>query len=270
MLRHFSMASLLMFLSLNISAEDVSVPLPDVTKPTEAVPADAISEDMAPRKWNVLFSLVNIYPALESESLVKDIYDPLMRILAPGYDNVYTVGDLRDDHVLLAPHIGIGYSITPRWSFCMQGGYSAGTLVSEDTWPSRLLLPLHSHVAITRGGYYVTAGFDFWPLKQVEQKKYAGWGERVRGIRPMIGARYNLNYATFDAKVKIRFKPLPNLIDVKISEAYMLTGIIVNAGFDMPITAYSHMTFEADYNFFQSHEEDFNGPAITIGIKHYF
>ena len=152
----------------------------------------------------------------------------------------------------------------------MQGGYSAGTLNTNGTWNSWLILPLHSDVTLTRGGYYLTAGFDFWPFKQVPQKQYNTWAERFNGIRPMLGARYNINYATFDARVKIGFKPLPNLIDVEISEDYMLKGVIVNAGFDMPISTYSHMTFEVDYNFFQDHEEDFNGPAITVGIKHYF
>ena len=65
------------------------------------------SEKLALRKWFLHFGAANAYPKMESEKLV-DYYDGMMKALAPGYDDVKTIGDLRDQHLLWPPQIGFG------------------------------------------------------------------------------------------------------------------------------------------------------------------
>ena len=65
----------------------------------DAVQAEAPAE-AGPGDWYFFVAAVNVYPKLESERLIGDLFEPALRALAPGHGGVATVSKLRDDHLL--------------------------------------------------------------------------------------------------------------------------------------------------------------------------
>ena len=74
------------------------------------------SEEAEQAKWFFLIAGVNTYPRLESEELIDRFFNPAMRFFAPSFEDVYTVGDLRDDYLIWPLHVGIGRVVSPRWT----------------------------------------------------------------------------------------------------------------------------------------------------------
>lgn len=233
-----------------------------------AVNSDDAHND--PAKWFFLFAVVNTYPKLESEKPIERYFNPAMRFLAPSFDDVYTISDLRDDYLLCPPHLGIGRVLSPHWTLFFQCGYASGKVRTKATDPSILLFPLHTDFEIQRGAAYAGLGLDFLPLGQVEQQEYNTWRERFLGIKPVIGFRYTCTYALYDAKVKVGFVPFGNTLSLKLDDAWWVTSVNANIGVDMPISRRTHLTCNAGYNFFFNRAYDFEGSAFTLGIKRYF
>ncbi|MFO7975041.1 MAG: hypothetical protein R6V12_10455 [Candidatus Hydrogenedentota bacterium] len=241
----------------------------EIIEDADCVPVEkAAPQD--PAKWFFLFALVNTYPKLDSEKPIDRFFNPAMRFLAPSFDDVYTISDLRDDHLIWPPHIGIGRVLSRRWSLFFQCGYASGKVRTKATDPSILLFPLHTDFEIQRGAAYAGVGLDFFPLGQVEQKKYTTWRERFLGTKPVIGFRYTGTYALYDAKVKVGFVPFGNILSLKLDDAWWVSSVNANIGLDMPITRRTHLTCNAGYNFFFNRAYDFEGSAYTLGIKRYF
>ncbi len=143
------------------------------------------SDTLQLRRWFLHFGGVNAYPKMESEGVV-DYFDGAMKLLAPGYDDVKTIGDLRDQHLLWPPQIGVGYVLSPRWVVAMQLGWSEGKVRTKDDDTSIFLLPLHTDFEIKRGAWFVGANLEFFPWKVSQQREYAGWKDRIKkGHAPM-------------------------------------------------------------------------------------
>jgi len=238
--------------------------------PTEVAPiAETGETGAAPSRWFLLLAWVNVHPKLESEKLIDKYFDPTMRFFAPDYDDVFKISDLRDKGLLWPPHFGVGYVLSPKWAVFFQGGYSVGKVRTKATDPSILLLPLHTDFEIQRGAAYFGVGVDFYPLGTVEMKKRDGLRARLRDARPTLGARYTYTYATYDAKVKVGFEPLPN-IGIKLSDSWFLPSVNLNIGMDIPLNERNLLFCNAGYAFFWEQEHDFSGPAFTIGWKRFF
>ncbi|HNZ49763.1 MAG TPA: hypothetical protein PKN92_13040, partial [Candidatus Hydrogenedentes bacterium] len=68
---------------------------------TEILSQEPISIDLQDRKdepekerqWFFLYGMVSAYPKLQSERLLKDIFDPIVSTIAPGYDGTRTFTD---------------------------------------------------------------------------------------------------------------------------------------------------------------------------------
>ena len=82
----------------------VTVVCDEVLK-VQGVEALLDKQEEAPRRWFVLVGLVNVYPRLEREQLIKDILDPVIGTMAPGYRGTKTFTDMRDDHLMWPPQI---------------------------------------------------------------------------------------------------------------------------------------------------------------------
>ena len=252
-----------------LAAEDLQGPYEDTVDVSALAALDA-AEQYDPAKWFWLFALVNTHPKLESEEPIRRYFNPAMRTLAPTFDDVYTIGDLRDDYLIWPPHFGVGRVLSPHWTLFFQCGYSAGKVRTKATDPSILLFPLHTDFEIKRGAAYAGLGLDFLPLGQVEQKERTRWRERFLGARPVVGFRYTYVYALYEAKVKVGFKPFGNIISYKQDDAWLVSSFGLNLGVDVPLTRRTHLTCNAGYNFFLDRAYDFDGPAYTVGVKRYF
>jgi hypothetical protein len=220
--------------------------------------------------WFFLLGFTNAHPKIQSEQLIDRYFNSTMSFLSPTYDDVLTVGDLRDSGLLWVPYIGVGRVMSPRWAVFAQVGYAAGKVRTKADDPSILVLPLHTDFEIKRGALYGGIGADFFPFGMPELKEYDGIMDRLRGSKLNIGPRLTWTNATYKAKVKVGFKPFDNLVDYTESDEWMLPSASANIGVDVPITKRSQLSFNASYNRFFDERDDFEGPSYTIIWKRHF
>lgn len=222
------------------------------------------------RRWFIHAGVVNAYPYMKSEALIRRYYDPIMKGIAPGHDKVNTVGDLRDAHLLLPPQIGWGVNLSKRWSFSMQGGWAAGTVRTQQDNKSILFLaPWHEDFKIRRGAYYLGAGFDFFPFGMCEQRDYKGFVDRFKGIRPFIGESVTITDASYHAHAQLGIKGLPN-IGVQLEDRWVLPNLNIHLGLDFPINERGAISVNAGFNRFWEQTNDFQGWAISWEYKYLF
>lgn len=250
--------------------------LPDIsncdnTLKVREMEAYAAPEEEEERRWFVLVGLVNVYPRLEREQLIKDLLDPVIQTLAPGYRGTKTFTDMRDDGLLWPPQIAVGRILSRHFALSIHGGYSAGTVHTDKRNTSILLgVPLYSDVKIRRYATYLGLDLDYYPWGMVEQKQYANWGERLRGIRPTLGARHTWTWAGFDADIRLGLWPFEEAIKVKLNDSWALPNITLVAGLDIPLNQRSAIILNAGYSFFWKEKQDFAGPAFTLGWRYVF
>ena len=235
----------------------------------EGVPEPSQADDTAALDWFVFIAGVNVYPRLESEKLIDSLFEPAMRVIAPGYGGVRTISDLRDDGLLWPPHVGIGRVLTPKLAVFIQGGYSAGKVRTQRSDTSIFLLPLHTDFEIMRGAGYLGFGVDYYPWGMPELRRYESIGDRLKGARFALGGRITATYALFEAKVRLALRPLPNL-GIRLSDSWVVPSANFNIGVDVPLNRNSMLFANAGYNYFWKRAYDFGGPSFTLGWKYFF
>ena len=242
----------------------------------EAAPAgasnlkDSMDRAKAARDWYFFIAAVNVYPGLESEELINKTLEPVLRTLSPGHEGVYTVSDLRDDHGLWPPHIGLGKNLNDKWSMFLEAGYTAGKVRTKNDRRSILLLPLHTDFEIHRSAVFAGVGLDYFPWGMPEQRDNDGLGDRFSNIRPFLGTRLTWTHATFRAKAKLGLAPLPNFLNLELGDSWTLPSATIVGGFELPLSRDTTLTVNAGYNHFWDQEFDFEGYAFTIQWRRYF
>ena len=258
-----------LLMGLSLAAWDVSAEVSAVPDTSPAEITLAPEEDRRLR-WYIFVGAVNAYPLMKTEKLIRNIYDPVMKAIAPGRDDANTVGDLRDDHILLPPQMGIGVQLSRRFTLSIQGGYASGLVRTDQDNPSIFFgIPWHEDFQIRRGAGYLGAGLDFYPFGTCEQHTYKGFVERIKGIRPFMGSSVTVTRATYDARVQIGLKGLPN-IGIKLDDKWVLPSLNVHAGLDFPVNNRSAISVNTGYNHFWEQEQDFEGWAISMTYKYLF
>lgn len=230
---------------------------------------DAMEERQ--RRWFVLAGIVNVYPRLERERLIRNVLDPAIRTLAPGYRGTRTVSDMRDEHLLWPPQIAVGRVLSDRFALSMHVGYGAGTVRTRKRNPSILLgIPLHSDVRIYRYAVYVGLDLDYYPWGMVEFKKYPNWGARLQAAKPTLGVRHTWTWAGFTTRIRLGLGPFKSPVRITITDSWALPNITFVAGVDIPINRRSALIVNAGYSFFRRERQDFEGAAFTLGWRYMF
>ncbi len=237
------------------------------TKVTE--PGHA-SEPAGISPWFFLISMVNVYPKLESENLIKQYYDPAMRLFAPGFEDVRTVASLRDEHLLWTPSFSIGRVLSHHLALYFQFGYSAGKVRTKANDTSIFLLPFHTDFEIFRSAAYFGLCADVFPWGMTETKTYTNLRQRFKDSKPYLGFRLTETHAGFKVKAKAGFGSIYNFLDFKLKDDWWVTSVNANLGLDIPWNNRNVMSLNAGYNFACTRGFDFSGPAITIGWKRFF
>ncbi len=232
--------------------------------------SDSEGVDTTAGDWYFFVAAVNVYPRLESERLIKELFEPVVRSLAPGHEGVQTISDLRDDHALWPPHVGLGYNLNTHVAVFVEGGYTAGKVRTKRDDRSWLLLPLHTDFEIKRSALFGGIGIDYFPWGMAPQGNYHGLRERLAAARPFCGTRLTWTRATFRAKAKLGFPPLPNFLNLELSDAWTLPSITTVAGVDIPLSKDTALTFNVAYNHFWNRDFDFEGWALTVQWKRFF
>jgi len=237
-------------------------------------PALAVAQPAAPeedrRRWFFLASLVNVYPRLEREQLIKEYFDPLVNVLAPGSDGVTTFTDMRDAHLLCPPQFAFGYLLSDHFALSSHFGYSEGNVHTKSSDISLLLLPLYVDFKIRRSALYVGLDLDYYPLGAVESRDYKGVADCLKHAKPSLGARLTWTNAGFAARVRVGLWPVKELVKIRLSDTWGIPSLNLNAGVDIPVSKNSVIALNAGYNFFQEEKQDFNGSAYTVAWRYFF
>lgn len=227
-------------------------------------------EENEARSWFWFVGAVNAYPRMESEKLIGRYFDPAMRALAPGFDDVRTVSDYRDWGLIWAPQIGIGKNFGKRWSFSVQGGYEQGkvrTKADDDSIFFRV--PLHTDFEIFRSAAYVGGGIDFFPWGHPALGKYETWRERLRATRPLVGGSVTMTRAGYTARVRFGLDGIPN-VGIKVSDTWTVFNLNLHVGAGMPLSRNTALAVNAGYNIFNRLDYDFGGFEISVAWQYFF
>lgn len=224
-------------------------------------------------RWFWHLGMTSAFPRIESEDLVKKLYDPIMGALAPGYDPVQLIGDYRDVGVLFAPQIGLGRRIGDRLTLTFHGGWAGGKVrTKQDAAFWIPLINIHNDFEIYRGAGYVDFGADFYPLKHTVLKDYGSWKERLKAAKPKVALSTTFTKADYTAKVHIgidKLNFLPHL-GIKIEDEWLLQSYKTRVGLEVPINRRNVLSFDIAYNFFEEEQHDFNGPIVSVIWQHYW
>ena len=257
--------------SLPVQAQEPEIPLTITEMDTVEINAMGVSAPEEKSPWFIVLSLINVYPKLESEELIRRLYNPAMRLLAPGFQDVRTPGDYRDEHLLWTPEIGIGRILSPRWSAKIYLGYSAGTIRTKAKNPSILFgIPLKTDFEIYRSAAYLGLGANFFPWGMPERKKYSGWLERLRNSKANLGLTLTHTYAGYKVKATAAFAEGPNFLNFEQEDNWWVTSFNANIAADIPFNKRNALSLNAGYSFAFQKGYDFDAAAFTIGWKRYF
>lgn len=234
--------------------------------------AKAESQDDKHSQWlsrcYIFVAASNAYPRMRSERYIKTYYDGISKLIAPGYDDVTTVSDMRDKGLVWAPQLGVGYAINNHVAASMYGGYLEGKVRTEANDRSIILLDYHSDFEIQRAALYGGDSVDVFPLGMPERKKRKGLIDRLKAARPYVGAGITWTHAAYDAKAKLGIKPFEN-ISVEPSEEWTVPNISASIGVDVPLTERSSFAAHYSHNRFLRLRDDFEGPSFTFAWKHF-
>ncbi len=230
--------------------------------------AEVLPEHERRRRWYIFLGVINAYPKLESEQAIKKYFDPIMDTIAPGYDRVTTVTDLRNLGLLWQPQFGVGYVVNDYLALAAYGGYAEGKVRTEQTDRSILLLPLHTDLEIRRGAAYFGLSADVSPFGTAPLMHYETFLDRLKGIRPTIGGRLTMTYAMFKSRIRVQLQPFEN-IGINLSDYWLIPSVGLNAGFTMPINERQQFATNFGYNWFKSESDDFNAWSLSMEWRYF-
>lgn len=261
-------------------AEEVVLAPEPGSAPIESLEADGAlelrvaeaEEEANQARWFWYVGLNQTYPKIESEALINDLFEPLTQAIAPGYDEINTIGDLRDIGLLITPLVGVGRRLGDHWTLSMHGGWAGGSVRTIQDERSYILgLKLYNDFYMYRSAYYLDFIVDFHPWGHTKLKNYETWKERFRAARPKISLDTVITHANYNAVVSLALanKILPNL-RIELSDNWTLIGWRPHVALEIPYDRNNQIVVTAGYNFFQSQQQDFEGPTFSIVWQHFW
>ncbi len=264
----FLFLAILLPLSQRAAADDfTSAGAAEETDRSAAPPA---SDEFA-KQWYVFGGVVQSFPRLNDATKEIDhrINRPF-RLIAPGFDDVKTFADQRDDMMIASLFLGGGRTISKRWDWFVQAGYSQGEIRTKASNISLLLMPLKTDVTIERSNFFTSLGVSFHPFGMTELGEYSSLKSRLRHAKPFLASTWNWNYLTFDADVKAGFGPFRRLMRVEEGNVWNPWSLGLTTGVDIPVTKHSMLCLNAQYSWFIDQGDDFSGPTLITYWKRFF
>jgi hypothetical protein len=236
---------------------------------SKAGPKQSADDEVS--RWYVLVGSVNNQPRLDdaARQIDREI-NRTFKLLAPGFDDVKTFEDQRDDFLIWTPYVGVGRVLSKRWDVFFQAGYAEGDIRTRQTNLTRILVPLHTDIEFHRSSFFIGPGVAFYPMGVIEHETRDSIKDRLKSAKPFAAATFNYNYLGFDAEVKAGLPGLGSLMKQKQKERWEIWSTGATLGMDIPLTKRSSLSLNGQYNFFLDHGDDFSGPAFNIYWKRFF
>ena len=246
--------------------------------PIEAIEADeeielriADFDEPNDARWFFYLGLNQTFPKIESEDLINKLFEPLTQAIAPGFDEINTVGDLRDVGLLITPLIGVGRRIGDHFTVSMHGGWAGGYVRTEQRERILHIGPeLYNDFFIYRGSWYLDFIVEAHPWGHTKLQAYDTWKERFKASRPKIALDFIFIHANYDSVVSLEVgRVLPNL-RIELRDNWSIPGIRPHIGWEIPIDRHNQIVFTAGYNWFTRQRFDFEGPTFSVAWQHYW
>ncbi|MBI1320181.1 MAG: hypothetical protein GC168_14730 [Candidatus Hydrogenedens sp.] len=266
------------------AAAPVEAPAPAEAASPEPVAIDALATDSEielrvakaedeynQARWFWYVGLNQTYPKIGSEKYINDLFEPLTQAIAPKYDEINTIGDLRDWGLLITPLVGVGRRIGNHLTLSVHGGWAGGSVRTiQDERSIFLGANLHNDFYMYRSAYYADFIIDVHPFGHTKLKDYETWRERFRAARPKISLDVVLTHANYKAVVTLGLtRVIPN-IRIELDDAWTLIGLRPHAALEIPYNRNNQLVFTAGYNFFTAQEQDFEGPTFSVVWQHFW
>ena len=224
--------------------------------------------------WYLIAGVANVWPLLkESEAEINRDIDGLFGNVLPRWNEPKTFKDMRDDFMLWDIHLGLGRSLSEKWSIFSTAGAIQGVAPTKnDYFP--LGLPIEVYTKFERKVWFVSAGVDYYPWRKPwiseKGKGNNGLTKRLFAARPYVegGMGYVNIYTVGQSKIALPF--FGDIAKVKHAEYYDLFYLSPRLGVDIPLTNKTHLSLMGGYLFFTSHPDEYNSQSYYILFKHKF
>ena len=222
--------------------------------------------------WYLIVGVANVWPRLEESSaeIDRDI-NGLFRPLLPRWNEPTTFADWRDWGKLWDVHLGIGRSLSDKWSvFATFGGIAGTVRTRNDYYP--LGIPAEVYTKFERKVWFVSAGVDYYPWGKASLDKATKGNhwitKRLFASRPYLeaGAGYVNVYTVGQVKVSVPL--LDDIAKVKHAEYYDLFYLSPRIGLDVPLTDRTTLALMGGYLFFLQHPDEYSSQSYYILFKH--
>ena len=244
----------------------------DETKKTIPSPESTATQPYV-KHWFIGFGGTNFRaPLSESEGRINSQINGIFGKVIPGWSKPRTFKDWSNDTMLWDGNVTIGRDTSPRTSLAFLVGGATGCVPNEDSYG-----PLATDIEFTRftvfaslvGSYYPWGKPTFEPMPKGFCNKI---GSAFRHSRPYIalGAGYVYMDARADVKLEAPGLGMGQLFRQKdISKQHMFQ-ISPRLGLELPVSESNSITIEGAYYKFHQHDEEYTGPAWSLGFRHRF
>ncbi len=224
-----------------------------------------------PLKWYLSIGASNAHPKLSGiQSQIERGIDTTFRQIAPGFDDVRTFSDMRNNFRIWLPSIRLGRILSPRWSLFVHAGYIEHSIRNENEDMSIAIRPLHTDVKLHVSHFSAGGGAAYYPWGMPELRQYDSLLDRLKHARPFIETSIKWVRVKSYAEVKFGLKPWDNAYKVRREFSWSPWAVKLAGGVQVPLTGRTSLSLDMNYQWFSSQGNDLDGPAIGLAWQWHF
>lgn len=237
----------------------------DTAECTDVSDTDNGSESSA---WYLSVGAINLYPKLrESEKKIDEKINNLLGVF-PFWDEPTTFKDWRDRHSTWDANIGMGCDLSQKLTLMIWVGGAKGVINNKDSCGL-----IDIKVRFARTAMFLTPELSWYPWGKIDYAEVTNkkGGDRVRAAlsetRPFLAAATGYTWVRAEGRGKFSSPLLGAFYRDEEKDDHHLFMISPRAGIETPVCKNSSLIIVAFYNFYTSHEAEYNGPCIGLNYR---
>ena len=243
---------------------------------TETVSACDPSDDSPPaadhasrspnKRWHADLAIRNSFPKLNSTQKQLDLrMDVPLRVDFLGvFDRPYTPIDRRSDQGFTSLYGGVGRQENPRFLWTYYFGGSTGKDINHGRFLIETL-----EVDFNYNFYYTGISAEYYPWEVPTIQTTPSWEERLLASRPFLLAGLETGYVSSEGEGDLAIAGLTVYHDeLKVRD--WLFSCAVGLGWALPLNDRWSINLSSNYRFHFYRPEEYNGWAVTTGVRYRF
>lgn len=240
----------------------------DTVEHTGASGDACVSESVESSSWYFSIGAINLYPKLrESEKKIDEKINNLLGVF-PFWEEPTTFKDWRDNHSAWDVNIGIGRDLSLKLTLMVWVGGAKGVINNKDSCGL-----IDMKVRFARTALFLAPELSWYLWGKVDYSGISGkkGGDWVRaalsGRRPFLAAATGYTWVRAEGWGKFSSPILGTFYRDEEKDDHHLFMLSPRAGIEIPIGKNSSFTIMAFYNFYTSHEAEYNGPCMSLNYR---